>query len=169
MASHAPKPHGRELIVGKQQRGETIAVDWVELIVPTHSMGEMLVRGTLTYLSLFLILRFVMKRQTSTIGIADILVVVVIADAAQNAFSREYKSLTEGLVLVLTIVLWDFALNYLSYRFRPFAHLFAPPPVARERWNMIRRNMRKEFITEDELRSELRQQGIDNAHDVTAK
>jgi uncharacterized membrane protein YcaP (DUF421 family) len=75
----------------------------------------MLVRGTLTYLALFLILRFVMKRQTSTIGIGDIPVVVVIADAAQNAFSREYRSLTEGLALVLIIVLWDFVLNYLSY------------------------------------------------------
>jgi hypothetical protein len=80
------------------------AVDWAELVIPTHSIGEMLVRGTATYLALFLILRFVMKRQTSTIGIADILVVVVIADGAQNAFSREYRSITEGLVLVLTIV-----------------------------------------------------------------
>jgi len=58
----------------------------------------MMLRGTVTYLSLFIILRFVMVRQTSTIGIADILVIVVIADAAQNAFAKEYKSITEGLV-----------------------------------------------------------------------
>jgi uncharacterized membrane protein YcaP (DUF421 family) len=146
-----------------------VAIDWAALIVPTHSIGEMFVRGTLTYLALFLIFRFVVKRQTSTIGIADILVVVVIADAAQNAFSHEYKSVTEGLVLVLTIVFWDFALNYLSYRFKPFAHLLAPPPLLLVKDGaMIRRNMRKEFITEDELCSELRQQGIENARDVKA-
>ena len=145
------------------------AVDWAELIIPTHSISEMLVRGTLTYLALFLILRFVMKRQTSTIGIADILVVVVIADAAQNAFSREYKSITEGLVLVLTIVFWDFVLNYLSYRYKPFAHLLSPTPMLLVKdGDMIKRNMRKEFITEDELRSELRQQGIQDARDVKA-
>jgi uncharacterized membrane protein YcaP (DUF421 family) len=146
-----------------------VAIDWAELIVPTHSIGEMLVRGTLTYLSLFLIFRFVMKRQTSTIGIADILVVVVIADAAQNAFSREYRSVTEGLVLILTIVFWDFALNYLSHRFKPFAHLLAPAPLPLVKDGaMIRRNMRKEFITENELRSELRQQGIEDLRDVKA-
>ncbi|WP_349631368.1 YetF domain-containing protein [Bradyrhizobium sp. AUGA SZCCT0222] len=145
------------------------AVDWAELVIPTHSIGEMLVRGTVTYLALFLILRFVMKRQTSTIGIADILVVVVIADAAQNAFSREYKSITEGLVLVLTIVFWDFALNYLSYRYKPFAHLLAPTPMLLIKdGDMIKRNMRKEFITDDELSSELRQQGVEDARDVKA-
>jgi len=64
--------------------------------VTTHSAAEMILRGTIMYLSLFIILRFVMVRQTSTIGIADILVIVVIADAGQNAFAKEYKSITEG-------------------------------------------------------------------------
>ena len=72
------------------------------------------------YLALFLILRFLMLRQTSTIGIADILVIVVIADAAQNGFAKEYKSITEGVLLVLTIVFWDLLLNWLSYRFQGF-------------------------------------------------
>jgi hypothetical protein len=87
-------PHERG---SEKKMDRLVAIDWAELIVPTHSIGEMLVRGTLTYLSLFLIFRFVMKRQTSTIGIADILVVVVIADAAQNAFSREYSLSQKGL------------------------------------------------------------------------
>jgi uncharacterized membrane protein YcaP (DUF421 family) len=34
--------------------------------------------------------------------------------------------------------------------------------------DMIKRNMRKEFITEDELSSELRQQGVEDACDVKA-
>lgn len=137
------------------------SVDWTELLVPTHSVLEMIVRGTAMYLLLFLILRFVMKRQSSTIGIADILVIVVIADAAQNAFAKEYQSITEGVVLVLTIVAWDIMLNWLSFRFRAFERLLAPAPLKLiENGKMIRRNMRKEFITEDELRSEMRQQGL---------
>jgi hypothetical protein len=51
-------------------------IDWPELLIPTHSVAEMMLRGTVMYLSLFVILRFVMVRQTSTIGIADILVIV---------------------------------------------------------------------------------------------
>ena len=59
-------------------------IEWAELLIPTHSVAEIMLRGTVMYLSLFVILRFVMVRQTSTIGIADILVIVVIADAAQK-------------------------------------------------------------------------------------
>jgi uncharacterized membrane protein YcaP (DUF421 family) len=142
-------------------------VDWQELIVPTHSLLEMVVRGTISYLALFLILRFVMKRQSSTIGIADILVIVVIADAAQNSFSKEYASFTEGVVLVLTIVFWDTVLNWLSFRFKFFERLLAAAPLPLiENGRLNRRNMRREFITEDELRSHLRQEGLRDVAEV---
>ena len=144
-----------------------LLIEWAELLVPTHSVAEIMLRGTVMYLALFLILRFVMLRQSSTIGIADILVIVVIADAAQNGFAKEYKSITEGIFLVLTIVLWDVLLNWLSYRFKIFERLLAPPPLTLvKEGKMNRRNMRKELITEEELRSQLRQQGVSKLDDV---
>ncbi len=142
-------------------------IDWVELLVPTHSIAEILLRGSVMYLSLFIILRFVMVRQSSTIGIADILVIVVIADAAQNGFAKEYKSVTEGVFLVLTIVFWNTLLNWLSYRFKMLERLLSPPPLQLiKNGKMIRRNMRSEFITEDELWGQLRQQGISKLTEV---
>jgi uncharacterized membrane protein YcaP (DUF421 family) len=144
-----------------------LLVEWAELLVPTHSIAEIMLRGTVMYLSLFIILRFVMVRQTSTIGIADILVIVVIADAAQNAFAKEYKSITEGIALVLTIVFWNLFLNWISYRFKVFERLLSPPPLPLIRnGKMNRRNMRQEFITEEELRGQLRQQGISELAEV---
>jgi uncharacterized membrane protein YcaP (DUF421 family) len=144
-----------------------ILIEWRELLVPTHSIAEMILRGTVMYLSLFLIMRFVMLRQTSTIGIADILVIVVIADAAQNGFAKEYKSITEGVALVLTIVFWDVFLNWLSYHSRTFERLLAPPPLRLvENGKLNRRNMRKELITEEELSGQLRQQGIADLSEV---
>jgi uncharacterized membrane protein YcaP (DUF421 family) len=142
-------------------------VEWAELLVPTHSIAELMLRGTVMYLALFLILRFVMLRQSSTLGIADILVIVVIADAAQNGFAKEYKSLTEAIVLVLTIVFWNTFLNWLSYNFKAFERLLAPPPLSLvENGRVNRRNMRKELITEDELRSQMRLQGINQVSEI---
>ena len=46
------------------------------------------------YLWLLAILRSVMVRQTAAIGIAEILAIVVIANAAQNGIAKEYKSIT---------------------------------------------------------------------------
>src|SRR6185295_19493685 len=113
-----------------------------ELFVPTHSLAEMVLRGTIMYLSLFLILRFVMPRRSSTIGIADILVIVVIADAAQNGFAKEYKSVTEGVALVLTIVFGNLFLNWASYRYKALEWLLSPPALPLvQNGKMNRRNM----------------------------
>jgi uncharacterized membrane protein YcaP (DUF421 family) len=146
---------------------ELINVEWRELFIPVHSIAEMIVRGTLMYLGLFLIFRFIVGRQSSAIGIADILVVVLIADAAQNAFAKEYQSITEGVTLVLTIVFWDFALDWLGYHSRFFGWLIKPPPLPLVRnGKMLFKNMRRELISPDELRSQARQQGIDDVADV---
>ena len=144
-----------------------VSVDWAEMFIPTHSIAEIFLRGTVMYLALLLIMRFAMVRRSSTIGLADILVIVVIADAAQNGFAKEYKSLTEGIFLVLTIVFWDFLLNFLSFRFKSLERLFTPPPLSLiENGRMNKRNMRSELITAEELQSQLRQQGISDVSEV---
>jgi len=48
---------------------------------------ELVLRGTLVYWLLFLIFRFIMRRDVGAVGIADILLLVIIADASQNAMA----------------------------------------------------------------------------------
>ena len=145
------------------------SVDWAELFIPTHSLAEMFVRGTIMYVALFLIFRFLMRREAGSIGIADILVVVVIADAAQNAFAKEYHSVVEGIVLVVTIVLWDFIIDWASYRVPALGKILQPRPLPLIKDGvLIRRNMRQELITVEELQSQLRKQGIERIDDVKA-
>jgi len=43
---------------------------------------ELIVRGTLMYWFLFLIFRFVLRRDAGAVGIADMLLVVLVADAS---------------------------------------------------------------------------------------
>jgi uncharacterized membrane protein YcaP (DUF421 family) len=140
-----------------------LAVDWQALFLPTHSLLEMVVRGTLMYVALFLVFRFVMKRQTGSVGLADILVIVIIADAAQNAFARSYESISEGVVLVLTVVFWNFVIDWASFRIPAIGKLLQEPPLPLVRNGvMMRQNMRREFVTIDELQSLLRKQGVDD-------
>jgi uncharacterized membrane protein YcaP (DUF421 family) len=141
-------------------------VDWNSIFVPTVPLAEMFVRGTLIYLLLFFILRF-LRRETGAIGIADLLVIVIIADAAQNAMSGEYKSITEGAVLVLTIAFWDYALDWFGSRFPIIQRIVRPPPLLLIKdGHMIKRNMRQEMITEEELLSKLREQGVESVSQV---
>jgi uncharacterized membrane protein YcaP (DUF421 family) len=142
-------------------------IDWKAAFVPTVSILEIIVRGTLMYLSLFSLMRFVLKREAGVIGLADLLVVVLIADAAQNAMASDYKSITEGIALVTTLVFWDFTLDWLGYRFPRLQRLLHPPPLSLiENGRMLRRNMRRELIGEQELKSYLREQGVEDVAEV---
>jgi uncharacterized membrane protein YcaP (DUF421 family) len=92
---------------------------------------------------------------------------VLIADAAQNAMGSEYRSVTEGVLLVLTIVGWDYALDWAEYRFPRLRSLTRPSPLLLVRnGRLLRRNMRTEMITEEELLAELRKDGIDDPAQV---
>ena len=142
------------------------AVDWNSLFVPELSLLELVLRGTLIYLALFLILRVLPRREMGGIGMADVLVIVLISDAAQNAMSSEYKSVTEGVVLVLTILFWSLAVDWLDHKFPQLRlNSSAPLPLIKD-GRLLRKNMDKEQISEAELMSHLRQKGLDSANHV---
>lgn len=143
-----------------------ILIDWKTVFVPSLSLFEVVLRGTLVYLFLFIVLR-VLRRGAGSIGLSDLLVVVIIADAAQNAMGSEYKSVTEGAVLVLTIIAWDYLLDWLGFRIPALRPLLRPDPLPLIKNGVaIKRNLHKQLITEEELLSELRQQGVDRLEDV---
>ena len=128
---------------------------------------ELVLRGTLVYWLLFLIFRFVLRRDVGAVGIADILLLVIVADAAQNAMSGGYDTFSEGAILVLTIVAWNWLLDLLSCRFAPVRRFATPPRLTLVRRGVPqRRNMRREYITMDELNEKLREQGIEKVADV---
>jgi uncharacterized membrane protein YcaP (DUF421 family) len=140
--------------------------DLRSMFVPSLSLVEIILRGTAVYLLLFALLR-VLRREAGAIGVGDLLVVVLIADAAQNAMASEYKSITEGAILVATIAAWDYFLNWLGYNVPWFHRLLraAPLPLIKD-GRILKRNLRQELITIEELMAELRQQGLESVDRV---
>jgi uncharacterized membrane protein YcaP (DUF421 family) len=128
---------------------------------------ELVLRGTAVYWALFLLFRFVLRRDAGSLGIADILLLVLIADASQNAMAGGYDSVGDGLVLIATIAGWNWLMDWASYRSRWIRRLAEPEPlVLVRRGRIIRRNMRREYLTNAELMACLREQGIDKLADV---
>lgn len=138
-------------------------IDWESVFVPAISLAEIVLRGSIMYLGLFVILRFMGRRQAGSFGPADLLVIVLIADAAQNALGKDYGSVTEGLVLVLTIVAWEYAIDWVSYHVpaaRPW--LQAPGLVLVRDGRTIPANLQKELISGEELDAQLREREVDD-------
>jgi uncharacterized membrane protein YcaP (DUF421 family) len=142
-------------------------LDWAKIFIPSEPILETILRGTLVYIGLFTLIRVVMKREAGTVGMADLLMIVLIADAAQNAMADSYESVTDGFILVSTIIFWNYAFDWLAYKFpriRPFFHPTALPLV--QDGKMLRQNMRHELITPDELMANIRQNGAESLEDV---
>src|SRR5215203_1768669 len=141
-------------------------IDWQSMFVPIESLGEVFLRGTIMYWVMFTMLR-IFRRQAGSIGIADLLVIVVIADAAQNGMAGDSKSVTEAVLLIVTIVLWDYVLDMLGYKSTFFARILQPKALhVVKDGQLLRQNMKSEMITYDEVVSAMRQQGIEDLREV---
>jgi uncharacterized membrane protein YcaP (DUF421 family) len=137
------------------------AIDWAKMLIPDTPPLEIFLRGSVMYLSIYFLLRFVLKRQAGTVSVADVLVLVLISDAAQNAMANDYTSIPDGLLLVATIIFWAYALDWLGYRFPALGRVLYPPRLLLMKdGRMMHRNMQKELVSPEELMSQLRLQGI---------
>ena len=143
-------------------------IDWAKNFSPDTPILEIIVRGSVTYLSLFILLRVILRRESSgSIGITDMLVIVLLADAAQNAMSGGYNSLSDGIILVAVIIGWSFLLSWLSFHWPFFRNLLKSPKLLLvNNGKMILRNMRRELITEDELMAKVRKEGLETLEKV---
>ena len=141
-------------------------VNWQQMLVPSVSLLELIVRGTVIYLLIVAAFR-VFRRPAGGLSMTDLVVIVLVADAAQNAMASEYRSITEGLVLVLTIVTWNWLLDWMGFHNRWIYRLLHPTPALLVKDGQIqRRNLRAELLTRDELDEFLREQGIDDLRKV---
>jgi uncharacterized membrane protein YcaP (DUF421 family) len=143
------------------------AIDWNSVFVPSLGIAEVVVRGSIMYLALFAVFRFLARRQAGHFGPADLLVVVLIADASQNALGKDYNSITEGIVLVLTIVGWDYLIDWITWKFPATRSLLKAPSLTLIRDGKVsEKSLRLEMLSEDDLKSQLRQHDVEQYSDV---
>ena len=144
-----------------------MSLDWSELFGLSVSPVELIIRGTAMYLFLFAVFRIIVRRRVGAVGMADILVLVIIADAAQNGMSGEYRSVTDAFILVGTIIGWNALIDWLNYRVPALqGWLEAPPMLLIQNGRILHRNLKHEYVTEDELKSKLREKGVKDYSEV---
>jgi uncharacterized membrane protein YcaP (DUF421 family) len=142
-------------------------INWQELFVPKTPLLELVIRGSVMYLFLLALLRVLVRRHIGSLNLMDLLLVVLIADAAQNAMAAEYRSISEGLVLCATLIGWNYLLDWLAFKSKFVAGLLEPAPLPLVRNGKIQhRNLRQELITKEELWSQLREQGVSQLAEV---
>ena len=141
-------------------------MDWQALLVP-HNVPENLLRASAIFWLLYLLLRFLPNRKTGGTGQTDLLVLLLLANVVQIAMIREGTALTDAAIQVAVIMGWSILIDLVGDRvpgLRGFLRS-APMEVVRD-GEVLTRNLRREFMTEDELDAQLRIPGIASVDDV---
>jgi len=144
-----------------------MSIDWSGMFALSMSPWELIARGTFMHWFIFVVLRIAGRRDLGSFSTTDMLLLVLIADAAQNGMSAQYNSVTEGVILVSTLVFWSAVSNRIVYFF-PNTRLFFEPRriLLIKDGQLQRRGMRQEHVSKDELMEELRLHGINDISDV---
>jgi len=144
-------------------------VDWEGIFDPKHALLELFIRGTLMYLIIFVLLRVAVRRQVGGMGMTDVLVIVLIAEVAGNGISDNFQSIPESTVLIATVLFWTYVIQWLQSRFPAIERLLTDSKLKLiENGRMLRKNMRSEFVTIEELMAQLREQGLEDCREVKA-
>ncbi len=90
---------------------------------------ELVIRATVVFWFLWLVVRGMGKRSLAELTPLDLLLIVVIGDFVQQGLTQEDMSVTGAIVAVSVFVVWTVATDALGRRSRAASRIFAGEPV----------------------------------------
>lgn len=137
-----------------------VQVDWVDVLAPSAAPAEMVARGTLLYLAFIVLFRVMPRRTGGELEAMDLVFLLLVTEAASHSLG-DFSSVGDGLVMIVTMMALNYLVNALTHRLRWVERLLSRPPVPVIRdGQMLPKEMRREFLTRDELMEHLRSEGI---------
>ena len=128
---------------------------------------EFVVRATLVYVLLMVLLRLTGKRQVGQLAPFDLVLLLVLSNAVQNGMNGGDNSVTGAFILATTLVGLNYFVGYLTFRSKHLEHLVEGRPIILIHGGHIDRSaMRKAQMTMHELESALRSEGCCGPEEV---
>ena len=145
---------------------EVFPQNWLSVMAPETPALELIVRGTTLYFGLLILVRLMPRRTGGEIAMMDLIFVLLIAEAAAHALG-DYTTVADGAFMIAVLMAWNYLVNVLSYHSPVIERLTSASAIeVIKDGQLLRRNMRREYLTEDELMSHLRMEGLDDIQRV---
>jgi uncharacterized membrane protein YcaP (DUF421 family) len=126
-----------------------------------------IIRGTIVFLFVLILLRIGGKRQLGQMSATEFVAILLISNAVQNSMNGGDNSVTGGLILACTLIFLSWLISFLTFRSRGFSTVFeGTPTLLIHKGKVIEKHMNKERITQNELRVLLRKQNVHNISEV---
>jgi len=128
---------------------------------------DILVRTILVYLVILVGLRLAGKREIGQMTVFDLVVLLLIANAVQNAMVGPDTSLIGGLLAAVALLVLNALISLLRLRFPRLRRIVeGTPTILVLHGEAILQHLRHEGIDEETLQASLREHGIENVSDV---
>ena len=128
---------------------------------------DLFFRAVVIFTFVFVLMRVVGRRELSALEPFDLILLVVIGDAVQQALTQDDYSVTGAIIVVGTIAGLQVLISFVGFRvprLRPV--LEGEPIVLVEDGRLLEQNLKRERLTEDDVLEQARQQQIASLEDV---
>ncbi|PWA04351.1 DUF421 domain-containing protein [Flavobacterium psychrotolerans] len=128
---------------------------------------DVILRSAAVYFFMVIALRVFGKKELSQLNTADVILILLISNAVQNAMVGSDTSLWGGLAAATVLFAINFTLKKLMYRFKRFSEFMQEKPeILIHDGNLDFKILSKLSITSDELREAMREHGVEYFKDV---
>lgn len=134
---------------------------------PNLGPANLIIRAVVVYLAVVILLRISGKKQLGQLGATEFVAILLISNAVQNSMNGGDNSLAGGLILAVTLVALSSLISFLNYKSNFFSMLFeGTPTLLVHKGKSIPKHLRREQMSEMDLTTMLRKQGIHRIEDI---
>lgn len=128
---------------------------------------EFVVRALIVFVFLMVLLRVTGRRQVGQLAPFDLVLLLVLSNALQNAMNGGDNSIVGGVISAVTLVSVNWVVGFVAYRSKRLASAIeGRPEILIHNGHIYRNVMARERLTQAELDAALRQAGCANVEDV---
>lgn len=128
---------------------------------------DVVLRASIVFLLLFILLRVVGKRQLGQMTPFEFVGLVVLGDFVQQAVTHNDFSITAAMLAVTTFAFWSLVFGWVAYRSKWGRKWFESQPLVLVKdGEFIKRTRAHDLLPKDEILSEMRLAGIEKLAQV---
>lgn len=128
---------------------------------------DIILRSAAVYFFMMIALRITGKKQLSQLNTTDVILILLISNAVQNAMVGNNTSLEGGIIAASVLFVINFILRKLMYKYEKLSKfLQEKPEILIHNGNLDFKILSKLNITSEELREAMREHGVEYFKDV---
>jgi|SRR4051812_40954090 uncharacterized membrane protein YcaP (DUF421 family) len=128
---------------------------------------DIVLRAAVAYVFILFMLRIVGRRELSTLGPNDLVLLVVMGDLVQNGVTQSDDSITGIFLAISAFGLLTVATSFITFKSRRLRTVIEGVPlILVQDGELVEKNMRAERLDLDDVAEEMRGQGIESLDEV---